>query len=146
MHLSNADLHNLFPVFLQGVCLYLLLFLQAPLTFDSHYIYSWQVVAANCSVGSVSSAVMGRCTVRSRPPRVPPSLAVRSRLVALNKGGLWLPVREPSLTTSCLALSRGREQGKGAVSKRDVAIFSSLLTPPLPLVQRVTNWLRKEKG
>lgn len=25
-------------------CLYLLLFSQAPLTFDSHYIYSWQVV------------------------------------------------------------------------------------------------------
>ena len=31
--------------FYKVVCLYLLLFSLAPLTIDSHYIYSWQVVA-----------------------------------------------------------------------------------------------------
>lgn len=46
MHLSNLDLHYLFEcISFGGVGLYILLLSQAPLTFDSHYIYSWQVVA-----------------------------------------------------------------------------------------------------
>lgn len=47
MHLLKLGLAQSFLIyfFFRGVYLYLLPFSQAPLTFDSHYIYSWQVVA-----------------------------------------------------------------------------------------------------
>lgn len=96
----------------------------------------------NCSVGSVSSAVMGRCTARSGPPRVPPSLAVRSLLIALNKGCLWLPVREPSLSTTVYF-----EQGQREGIARQTWLYFLLLTPPLPLSQHVINadWERNRE-
>lgn len=55
---------------------------------------------------------MGHRAAHSGPPRLPPSLAVQSWLTALNKGCLWLAVREPSLTAT-LYFEQGEKEKEG---------------------------------
>lgn len=81
---------------------------------------------------------MGWCTEHSGPPQVPPSLVVRSRLIALNKGCLWLPVGEPSFTTT-VYFEQGQRAGEGRVIAAGTWLYILLLTPHLPLSWHVTN-------